>query len=100
MDRVEQYNTHTRIVDGYIILPIPVPMRVNLYPYHTRRVPIPIGYPTGGSNTTQVTYFFTFINSTLGARTWDFNLLIVGRHVDYDQCLIIRVIKVWDVQLL
>jgi hypothetical protein len=33
MGRVEQYRTHTRIVDGYKILPIPVPMGINLYPY-------------------------------------------------------------------
>jgi hypothetical protein len=45
MGRVEQYHTHTRIVDGYIILPIPVPMGVTLYPYtypmgtHTHWVP-------------------------------------------------------------
>jgi hypothetical protein len=45
MGRVEQYYTHTRIVDGYIILHIPVPMGVNLCPYpypagtHTHWVP-------------------------------------------------------------
>jgi hypothetical protein len=54
----------------------------------------------GGSNTAQVTHYFTFIDNTLGARTWDFDLLIMGRHVDYDQCLITRVIEVWDAQLL
>jgi hypothetical protein len=31
--RVEQYHTHTRIVDGYKTLPVPVGM--NLYPYST-----------------------------------------------------------------
>jgi hypothetical protein len=30
--RVEQYHTHTHIVDGYKILPIPVPMGMKLYP--------------------------------------------------------------------
>jgi hypothetical protein len=47
MGRVEQYHTytHTHIVDGYKILPIPVPMGIKLYPYaypagtHTRWVP-------------------------------------------------------------
>jgi hypothetical protein len=32
MDRVEQYHTHTRIVDAYKILPVPVPIGMNLYP--------------------------------------------------------------------
>jgi hypothetical protein len=81
----------TRIrTHGCESLPIPI----------LRRVPIPIGYPTGGSNSTQVTHYFTFIGSTLGARTWDFDLLIVGRHVDYDQCLITRVTEEWDAQIL
>jgi hypothetical protein len=45
MGRVEQYHTHTRIVDAYKILPIPVPMGMNLYPCpypagtHTHWVP-------------------------------------------------------------
>jgi hypothetical protein len=45
MGRVDQYHTHTRIVDGYKILPIPVPMGIKLYPCpylagtHTRWVP-------------------------------------------------------------
>jgi hypothetical protein len=58
---------------------------------HTLRVPVPIGYPTGGSNTTQVTHYFTSIDSTLGARIWDFDLLNMETHVDYNQCLITRV---------
>jgi hypothetical protein len=29
-------------------------------------------------------------------RTLNFDLLIMGRHVNYDQCLITRVIRVWD----
>jgi protein-tyrosine phosphatase len=40
MGRVEQYHTHTRIVDGYKILPIPIPMGIK-----TLFVPIPDGYP-------------------------------------------------------
>jgi hypothetical protein len=45
MGRVEQYNTHTHIVDGYKILPIPVSMDIKLYLYpypagtHTHWVP-------------------------------------------------------------
>jgi hypothetical protein len=31
MGRVEQYHTHTHIVDGYKILPIPIPMGIKLY---------------------------------------------------------------------
>jgi hypothetical protein len=46
----------------------------------------------GGSNTTQVAHYFTFIDNTLEARTWHFDLLIVGRHVDHDKCAITRVI--------
>jgi hypothetical protein len=38
MDRVEQYHIHTRIVNGYKLLFVPVPMGINLYPYP---------YPTG-----------------------------------------------------
>jgi hypothetical protein len=66
--------------------------------YETLSIPIPGGYsyplgnPTGRSNNTQVTHFFTFIDSTLGARTWDLDRLNLGRHVDYDQCLITGVI--------
>jgi hypothetical protein len=100
MGRGDQYHTHTCIVDGYKILPVPVPMGMKLYPYtHTLWVPVPIGYPTGGSNTTQVTHYFTFIHSILGARTWNFDLLNVGTYVDYNQCLITRVNGVWDAQL-
>jgi hypothetical protein len=55
------------------------------------RVPIPIGYLTGGSYTTQVTHYFIFIDSTLGARTRGFDLLNVGIYVDYNQFLITRV---------
>jgi hypothetical protein len=29
-------------------------------------------------------------------RKLNFDLLIMGKHVDYDQCLITRVIRVWD----
>jgi hypothetical protein len=71
---------------------------------------MPIGYPTDGSNTTHVTHYFTLIDSTLRSRilymlltmllttgrTLNFDLTM-GRHVDYDQCLITRVIMVWDV---
>jgi hypothetical protein len=58
MGRVEQYNTHTHIVDGYKILP--VPMGINLYPY-----PYPAGththwYPMDRSNTIHVTHLFYF----------------------------------------
>jgi hypothetical protein len=33
MGRVDQYHTHTHIVNGYKILPIPVTMGMKLYPY-------------------------------------------------------------------
>jgi hypothetical protein len=38
---VEQYHTHTHIVDGYKILPIPIAMGIKLYPY-----PYPAGTHT------------------------------------------------------
>jgi hypothetical protein len=38
MGRVEQYHTHTRIIDRYKVLPIPVPTGMKLYPHP---------YPTG-----------------------------------------------------
>jgi hypothetical protein len=61
MDRVEQYHTHTRIVEG---------TKFYLYPYpRYKTLPIPIGYPTDGSNTIQVTHHFTFIDSILRDRT-------------------------------
>jgi hypothetical protein len=50
----------------------------------------------GRSNSTQVTHYFTFIDSTLEAKTRDFDLLNLLRHVDYEQCLITGVIRVWD----
>jgi hypothetical protein len=43
--QVEQYHTHTYIVDGYKNLPVPIPMGIKLYPYpypggtHTHWVP-------------------------------------------------------------
>jgi hypothetical protein len=44
MGRVEQYHTHTHIVYGYIILPVSVPMGVNLYPYpYSGGYPYPLG---------------------------------------------------------
>jgi hypothetical protein len=98
MGRVEEYHTHTRIVDGYKILPVLVPKSMKLYPYlypvgtHTHLVPNGwIKYYTS---------YFTFIDSTLRARTGDFDLLNVGTHVDYNQCLITIVNEVWDAQLL
>jgi hypothetical protein len=43
MGRVEQYHTHTHIVDGYKVLKVPVPMGMKIYPYlagtHTYWVP-------------------------------------------------------------
>jgi hypothetical protein len=42
MDRVEQYNTHTHIVDWYKKLPVLIPMDMKLYPY-----PYPVGIPAG-----------------------------------------------------
>jgi hypothetical protein len=48
-------------------------------------------------NNTQVIHYFTFIDSTLGARMWDFDLLNLGRYVDYGQCLTNGVIGVRDV---
>jgi hypothetical protein len=33
MGRVEQYHTHTRIVDGYKISPVPMLVGIKLYPY-------------------------------------------------------------------
>jgi hypothetical protein len=95
MGRVEQYHTHTRIVDGYKILPVPVPTGMKLYPYPTRTHWVP-----NRSINNYTSYYFTFIDSTLGARTWDFDLLNVGTHVDYKQCLTTRVNGVWDAQLL
>jgi hypothetical protein len=41
MGRVEQYHIHTRIVNGYKLLPIPIPMGIKLYPY-----PYPVGTRT------------------------------------------------------
>jgi hypothetical protein len=71
MGRVEYYHTYTRIVNGYETLPIPIP---DGYPYptstHTHWV------PTGRSNITQVTQYFTFIDSILGAKTWVFTQLL------------------------
>jgi hypothetical protein len=40
MSRVEQYHTYVHIVDGYKILPVPVPTGIDLNPY-----PYPAGYP-------------------------------------------------------
>jgi hypothetical protein len=41
MGRVEKYNTHIHIVDGYKILPVSIPMGIKLYPY-----PYPAGTHT------------------------------------------------------
>jgi hypothetical protein len=100
LGRVEQYHTHTRIDDGYKILPIPVPTGMKLYPY-----PYPIGIHTHWVPNGWIKYYtsyslFTFINSILRVRMWDFDLLNVGTHVDYNQCLITSVNGVWDAQLL
>jgi hypothetical protein len=67
---------------------------------HTLRVPIPIEYLTGGPNTTQVTHYFTFIDNTLEARTYNFDLLNMGTHVNYNQCISTRVNGGVECQLL
>jgi hypothetical protein len=39
MDRVEQYHTHTRMVDGYKILPVPISIPDGYpYPLCTQRI--------------------------------------------------------------
>jgi hypothetical protein len=45
MGRVEQYHTYTCIVDGYKILPVPIPIPtgMKLYPYPTLWYPYPLG---------------------------------------------------------
>jgi hypothetical protein len=44
MSSVEQCNIHTRIIDGYNILPILVPMGMNLYSYpYSGGYPCPLG---------------------------------------------------------
>jgi hypothetical protein len=75
MGRVEQYHTHTHIVDGYKILSIPIPMGMKLYPCPYPAGTVPVGYPMGRSNTTKVTHYFTFIDSIFGAKKRDFDLL-------------------------
>jgi hypothetical protein len=101
IDRAEQYHTHIRIVDVYKILSIFMSKGMKLYPYLYPTELIPIGYLTGRSNITQVTYYyFTFIDSVLETRTWVFDLLKIGRHVDYNQCLTTEEIGAWDAQLL
>jgi hypothetical protein len=98
MGRVEQYNTHTHIVDGYKILPVPVPMGINLYPY-----PYPVGTHTHWVPNRKIKYYTRyspFLFSLIVYWELEHEILISSRHVDYDPCLITRVIEVWDAELL
>jgi hypothetical protein len=90
MGRVEEYNTHTNIVDGYKILP--VLMVIKLYPY---------SYPLGTQRIDQIVYtLLTFLLSLIVYRELEHEISVSLRPVDYGQCLITRVIKVWNVELL
>jgi hypothetical protein len=96
MGKIEQCNTHTHIVDGYKILPVPVPMGIKLYPYpagtHTHWVPN--GYIK------YYTCYSPFLLSLIVYWELDHEISVSSRHVDYGQCLITRVIEVWDAELL
>jgi hypothetical protein len=70
MGRIEQYNTHTHIVNGYKILPIPISMGIKLYPYPYLAGIYTHWVPNGQIKYyTRYSYFLTFIDSILGART-------------------------------
>jgi hypothetical protein len=96
--RVEQCNTRTHKVDGYKILPVSILMGYKDLPIpHTRQVP----YPLGTQWIDQILYMLlTFLLSLIVYWELEHEILIFSRHVDYGQCLITRVIEVWDAKLL
>jgi hypothetical protein len=98
MGKVEQYHIHTYIVDGHKILPVSISMGINLYPYI---------YPTGthihwipNRYIKYYTRYLPFLLSLIVYWELEHEILISSRHVDYGQCLITRVIEVWDAELL